>query len=454
MELDFQLKQVQTLSPQMIQAMEILQMGSQELKEYLEEALLDNPVLEGEPDSISRGDITPERDLLRTKLEWLSSTDIQNNSYHKQDSEDYQPFEPSDPSTNRFEDYLKSQVRFDILPPLETRVVNGLIECLNSCGWLEESPKELGARLGVEIELAEDGIAFLQSLDPAGVGARDLRECLRLQLSRRGEKGLALTIVNHYLEEMGRDHYNQIAKATGESRLDIQAACNLIRSLNPRPASGFSSCEQLSYVIPDLIVVEREDHFELASNDAGMPSLRLSHYYRKLFQETTDPQVKEYLDSKLKQAHWLVKNVEQRRSTLTKCGLYIVKRQENFFRHGGGHLRPMLLVDVAKQLGVHESTISRTIRDKFLQCGHGVFPLGYFFSRGVSTQSEGVEISVDQVKTALRNLIEQENKQKPLSDQAMVAKLSLQGMALSRRTVAKYRDEMGIASTAGRKIFE
>ena len=448
MELGLDIRQTQTLSPQVMQSMEILQMGSQELLEYIEELLQENPVLESE--AFDSGE---DLALLRRKMDWLRSADVQNSWYHKQDGED--AFDPLDLAAAAAEEetlsyYLRSQVRPEALPRAVAAALDYLVESLDPNGWLDEPPADVAVRLGLAQSAVDEAVALLQSLDPAGVGARDLRECLRLQLLRRGETGLPLTIVDHHLEDMGRDHYNHIARATGAGRAELQAACDLIRSLNPRPASGFSDRTHLPYLTPDLVVVNFEDHFEIVSNDSYLPTLRLSSYYSALYGETEDKQVKDYLNGKLRQAKWVMRSVEQRKSTLMRCARCIVDGQERFFRRGPGYLRPMLLADVAQQLEVHESTVSRAVKDKYVQCAHGIFPMGYFFSRSLG---DGGDATGDRAKMLLRQLIDGEDKAKPLSDQKLAEALARSGVEIARRTVAKYREELGIPSTSGRKQF-
>jgi len=450
MELGLEVKQSQTLSPQMMQSMQILQMGSQELLEFIEETLQENPVLESEPVEKKGEDLA----LLRRKLDWLASTDVQNSWYHRQDAADRRnPLETvaADPMEESLYYYLRSQIRFEELDDEVVRLLDYLMEALNANGWLDESVEDICVHLGVTRKAVEKAIAVLQSLEPAGVGARDLRECLLLQLERRGESGLVRTIVESHLEAMSRDHYNQIARDTGASRSEVQAACDLIRSLNPRPASGFSDRVHLPYLTPDLVVVSFGDHFEILTNDSYLPALRMSGYYSKLYQETGDQQVREYLNGKLRQAKWIIYGVEQRRTTLMRCAQCIVDQQEWFFRSGPGHLRPMLLSDVAEKLEIHESTVSRAVKDKYIQCAHGLYPLGYFFSREVGDKGGGA--TPERAKNLLREFIDGENKRKPLSDQKLCQMMMEQGVEISRRTVAKYRDELGIPSTAGRKTF-
>lgn len=454
MELGLNLRQTQTLSPQMMQAMEILQMGSQELLEYIQEVLQENPVLEAEETRHSQEN--PEDALLRRKLEWLESTDVQNRWYHREDARDLTDTvagaSGADPGEESLYYYLRAQISFEELPGELAAAVECVLQSLNANGWLDEPESDLALHAGVPEEIVRRAVERVQALEPAGVAARSLSECIAIQLVRRGETGLPLTIARSYLEEMGRDHYNRIARETGASREEIQEACKVIRSLNPRPGAGFAPREVLGYITPDLVVVSFEDHFEILANDYYYPTLKVSSYYHDLMKSTDEAQVKDYLTGKLRQAKWVVRSVEQRRSTLMRCADCIVERQEDFFRRGPGHLRPMTLADVAQVLEVHESTVSRAVKDKYLQCAHGVFPLGYFFSRALSAGT-GEGISAEQIKTALKKLIAEENKKKPLSDQKLCELLAAQGIGISRRTVAKYRDELGIASTSGRKEF-
>ena len=455
MELGLNLKQTQTLSPQMMQAMEILQMGSQELLEYIQETLQENPVLESE--ERRQPEESPEDALLRRKLEWLESTDVQNRWYHQEDAQDLSDLTVgavgADPGEESLYYYLRSQIQFETLPKPLAAAERCVLESLSGNGYLDDPIADLATHAGVDEKTMERAVELVQALEPAGVGARNLSECLCLQLTRRGETGLPLTIADRYLEAMSKDHYNLIARETGASREDIQAACKVIRSLNPRPGAGFAPREALGYITPDLVVVSFEDHFEILSNDYYFPSLKVSSYYHQLMRSTDESQVKDYLTNKVRQAKWVVSSVEQRRSTLMACANCIVERQESFFRRGPGHLRPMTLADVAQALDVHESTVSRAVKDKYLQCAHGVFPLGYFFSRALPAGHGGDSVSAEQAKSAIKKLIAAEDKKKPLSDQKLCQLLTEQGIEISRRTVAKYRDELGISSTSGRKQF-
>ena len=454
MELNLTQKQIQTLSPQMMQSMEILQMGSQELLEYIEEAVQENPVLEPE-EQYDRAD---ESDQLRRKLEWLESTDPQNRYYHQQDTEEQDDRLGNYGTMEDREDnlyyYVLSQLKTLDLPPEVMAVGAFLVESLNGNGWLDESLEELAADSGYPKELLEQGLAAVQSLEPAGVGARDLSECLRLQLVRRAPVDeVAVRIVESQLDALSKSRYGLIARELKVSQEEVRAACEHIRALNPRPGTGFAARENLTYINPDIIVVSFPDHFELLTNDYYFPSLGISGYYTRLLKESDDRQVKDYLTGKVKQAKWMVHAIEQRRSTLMSCAGCILELQEAFFRQGPGHLVPMSLADVAERIGVHESTVSRAVKDKYIQCSMGVYPLSYFFSRSLGNTGEDAA-SPDAAKALLKKLIAGEDKKKPLSDQKLCDQMSAQGCPLSRRTVAKYRDELHIPSTTGRKQYE
>lgn len=446
MELTLELKQTHKLSPQMIHSMEILQMGTQELQTYVEKILMENPTLELESE-----ERLEERPELMRKLEWLAANDRQNRWYHQEDARDMSELLAAPDSENLY-DHLRMQLDLNRMPVRLGVAVDCILAGLNRSGYLEESREELSIRCGQSMETIASAEKLVQSLEPAGVGARSLSECLALQLERRGERGLALTIVQNYLEDMARNHYRRISLETGASREEIQQACRQIRTLDPKPGSPYAPREAPSYITADLFVIEEEGELVVAASDEFLPVLKVSSYYQQMLKETDDPEVDNYLTEKVRQAKWVVKSIEQRRGTLVKCAEAIVMRQERFFRSGAGHLRPMTLSDVAEELEIHESTVSRAIKDKYLQCSQGLFPLAYFFSRALmASDSEGV--SPEKAKNAIRLLIEQEDKRHPISDQKLCNLLAEQEIQISRRTVAKYRDELGIPSTSGRKEF-
>ena len=293
MELNLSQKQTQTLSPQMLQSMEILQMGSQEPLEYIEEAVQENPVLESE----EAYDKQDEFSVLRRKLEWLESTDPQNRYYHQQDTEEedspLKNYGTVDDDDENLYYYVLSQLRVLELEPEVMEAGVFLVESLNQNGWLDEPLEALAAACGCPEGVMERALEAVQSLEPAGVGARSLAECLRLQLVRRTPVNeLAVAIVEGYLDALSKSRYGLIARELKAGQEEVRAACELIRSLNPRPGTGFAARENLTYINPDIIVVSFPDHFELLTNDYYFPTLNISGYYTHLLQESDDEQVK------------------------------------------------------------------------------------------------------------------------------------------------------------------
>lgn len=447
MELRQTQRQTQMLTPQMAQSIKILQMDIQELREYVEEVFQENPMLElpepkETPDSLEE---------LSRRVGSLAAGDWQNAYYHAQDAEEGR----GDPLSsvgcfldeeNDLKRYILSQF---MGTELESDVMEGvefLLDRLDPGGFLDESLPELARGSGLPQRTMERALMELQAADPAGVGARDLQECLRLQLERRaGDHRLAASIVEGHLDRLARNQYSAIARALNAEEGEVKAACALIRTLNPKPGSGFSARENLAYITPDVLVTEERGLFEITINDAMLPRLRLSPYYNKLLQDTDDREVREYLVEKANQAKWTLRSIDQRRSTLLRCTRWIVERQREFFRFGPSRLLAVTMGDAAGELGIHESTVSRAVKDKYLQCSRGVYPLSYFFSRSLGREGTSPEAA----KVLLRELVEGERV--PLSDQKLCEEMASRGFPLSRRTVAKYREELGIQSAAGRK---
>ncbi|MGI5936121.1 MAG: RNA polymerase factor sigma-54 [Oscillospiraceae bacterium] len=449
MELELEIKQSLSLSPQLIQSMEMLQMSAQELAEYISETLQENPVLETD----ERSDSSEEFTLISRQLDWLEDSDPQNYWYHQQDARDMDPLTnvaEESPEEESLYYHLLFQLDTSKLPPAVAKAAVYIIGSLDDNGYLVESVPTIARELGYTEKEVSHALREVQALDPPGIAACSLSECLCIQLRRMGETGLPYQIAAEFLDEVGKNHYNYIARKLKVSEREVRLACRVIRSLDPRPGAAFSPPEKPEYIIPDLTVMDYPDHMEPVLNSSFIPSLRISSYYRKLMRETDDPKVKEYLSGKLEEARWVVRSIEKRQSTLLACARIILEKQADFFRKGPGHLRPLSLADIADALGVHPSTVSRAIRGKYLQCSHGVYPLSSFFSRALGEDSmEGA--SPDEAKALIRELIQEENKKKPLSDQKICELMEAKGISLSRRTVAKYRSELGIPSASGRK---
>lgn len=459
MELRTEVTQKQILSQHMVQSMEILQMSAQELEGYIENLALENPVIEL-PDTVSDVRRLDDRQVdLARKLEWLESTDQQNRVYYQEErsAEDMQEnWHESRESKEELSDYLLSQLLLADYSQQERAIVEFLVLSLDARGYLTESVESVASYLSAPQELVERLLSDIQKLDPAGVGARDLKECLLLQLKRRGtECPVAETIVVNYIDDVAKNHLPEIARKLHKSMDEILDACEVIRSLNPKPGNSFASREQMRYISPDAVVVKLADQFEILINEYQYPSFSISSYYQDMLKHTTDEEAKKYLQEKISQAQWVSGCIAQRTSTLSRVMHALVERQNEFFLYGIGYKRPMRLVDLSEELGLHESTISRTLRGKYLQCAWGVFPLNYFLTSVATMSARGREEKTpEQIKALIRRIIDEEDKKKPLSDQAISQELENHDIRISRRTVNKYRTEMGLPDKSGRKSWE
>lgn len=436
-------KTQQTLSAQQLQSMKILQMGAQELRQYVETLMLENPVLEhDEAAPEPAGDPQPY-----DRLEWAAANDRQNAQYYASD-EDRDPMANVGGTTggDRLTDDLFAQFGGLRLEPEVAAAIRFLVARLGADGWLEEDIEAQAAEAGISTSLFARALDELQAAEPAGVGARSLEECLRLQIARQaGDHSLAERIVAAHLPDLACGRLAQIAKQCGAPEEEVRAACALIRRLNPHPCAGFAGRERPRYVIPDVRILDTGDGFEVVPNQDMLPRLRLNPYYLQLMRDTADRETRDYLLKKANQAKWVVHSIEQRQSTVLGCVRCIAGRQEAFLRSRGRSLRALSMQEVAQQLGVHESTVSRAAREKYVQAPSGVYPLGIFFSRALG---EG-DTSLDAARKLLKSLIDGEGE--PLSDQKLCEEMQRQGCAVSRRTVTKYRLELGIPSAQARK---
>lgn len=332
-------------------------------------------------------------------------------------------------------------------------LVDYLIFCLDDDGYFRIPLAELASELKIPLFRLASALNILRSLEPAGVGAETLSQCLELQLTRAKYSGPALAIVREHLDSLARHHYREIAGKLSISVEEVHAARQVIQSLEPRPGFLFSAEEQIPYIQPDLYVVELDGRLTAYSRQDHSNSFHINGYYRDLYAECTDTETREYLFEKLRQAEQVLGALQRRTSTIQRCAQAVVDHQQAFFRHGPKALRPLLMTDVAQKLDLHESTISRTIREKYLQCAHGVFPLRYFFVNSAVTAPEEVQTaSATAAKILLQTVIAQEDKAHPLSDQKIAEQMEKLGCPISRRTVSKYREELNIPSTFGRKI--
>ena len=460
MDLKLQVKQTQTLSQRMIQSAEILQMTSQELNTYINELALENPVI----DIVEPPTAQEQRESIEQQ-EWLNSFNEENYYlYQRQNNDDDYDFKSSwninTDDGETLQDYLWSQLITENFTDQETEIIKFMLECLDNKGYLEESIETIASYFGTNAEIVEDLLSGLQALDPAGVCARTLEECLKLQLERRDMLTPVLeSIIDNCLEMVAKNQIPAIARKLRLSPTETAGYCQIIKSLNPKPGVSFSSRDQLRYIIPDVTIVKFKDHFDILLNESMYPTIELNSYYRQMNQNPESSELKEYLGNKIRQAEWVKQCVTQRGKTLMQVSRAILEHQEEFFTFGPAHLNPLRLADIAQELDIHESTVSRAVSKKYLQCSWGVYPMNFFFSRSVAVQesrsneSGAQSVTAADIKRVLREIIEEENKKKPYSDRLLGEKLAERGISISRRTVAKYREEEGIADASGRKEY-
>jgi len=441
----------------MIQSANILQMSSAELEAYIKELAVENPVVDLDENHMTDGSDRqkPEEDI-RRKLEWLESTDRQNRVYYTDDYEedgDRDQWNFSTDTGEGLEEYLLSQIMVKDIDAGDREVLEYMICCLDSKGYFKENMADVCARFEISEDRGRELLGILQTLEPAGICARNLSECLMLQLDRKQMKApLARRIIIEYLDLLGKNQLHVIARKLKVPVEEVLEACELIRGLNPKPGSAFASRENLKYITPDVTVVKLSNYYEILLNEYMYPKITVSSYYRKMLGDDTPKEAKAYISDKVSQAEWVISCISQRNKTMLEVTKAIVDLQELFFAKGPGHLKPMGLADVAERTGVHESTVSRAVRDKYLQCSWGVYPVSYFFSRKVAASGQKA-VNAQAVQEKIKEIIAGENRQKPYSDRIIGEELEKLGIHISRRTVAKYREACGIRDASGRKQY-
>jgi len=472
--LELKLTQKLILTPQLQQSIKLLQLPLLELSQDINQELMNNPLLEEglERDTDDRNEqssMAAEEEPFREPLDDIEAplekifgfttdnyfeereSDGRDFGYFTDDSEE--TLSPFERNRNRVDlyDHLLWQLRLSTVPEPVGKAAEIVINNLNSDGYLQASLEEIADAAKVDVETAAKGLAFVQTLDPPGIGARTLQECLLLQLEPLNLKGsLVEEILNEGFKELERKKYKQLASKLKTSIDNVLAAVKIIEGLEPRPGRNYSS-EEAVHIAPDVYVHESEGKFIITLNDEGIPKLRLSNYYRKLLanKKSLGPEEKQFLEEKLRSAVWLLRSLDQRNKTIYRVTESILKFQEDFFRKGFKYLKPLNLRDVAEDLGMHESTISRVTSNKYIQCPQGLLNFRYFFSNAVSTDSGSMSSST--VKDMIRKIVSEEDPKVPMNDQKIVDVLKSKGINVARRTAAKYREELKIPSHLKRK---
>ncbi|MDE0075666.1 MAG: RNA polymerase factor sigma-54 [Gammaproteobacteria bacterium] len=478
-----ELRQEMKINPRLYQAMELLHLPLLDLQQRLKQEMTENPFLE-----VVEGDTEQEVELDQDgvdedgdEVDWESILLDGFDAGGRRAQYEARDFDfPTPSKAPDLRDHLENQTQLLTLSGREQRIAqeiigniddDGLLRCpletitddLN--GWLEdvrdlaleaaedESPEELAAMLApFDVGEVEAMLEIVQDMDPPGVGARDLRECLLIQLREsREENELIGVMVDEHFDDLLSHRWANIARALGVAPRLVQDAADRLARLDPKPGLRYSP-EPEHYIVPDLIVEKISGEYMVFANDTSMPQLRLARSYQEVARDKRlfQGENKTFIKDKLNSASWMIQAIEQRRQTMLKVMQYIVERQRGFFENGVQHLRPLTLREVADHIEMHESTVSRVTNEKFVQTPRGVFSLKYFFSSGLSTTS-GTDISARGVKAKMEALISGEDVRKPLTDMALVKLLRADGVRIARRTVAKYRDQLGILPARMRK---
>jgi len=479
-KLKLQLSQRLVMTPSLQQAIKLLQMTRLELQNVLEQELVENPVLEeNEEPEVTEEPLQPEETRPATaengKEEALdhreSIAEVDLESYfgdwedmpsppHGPEDRELPPLENVLTREDDLYDYLLWQLHMSDVPERQRQLAELIIGNLTPDGFLVATAEEIrtlagsGAEGAYTSEDVEKALAVVRSLDPPGIACADLRESLLLQLERRGERdSLAWRVVSEHWDAFLRRQFPAIAKAIGVDLALLEPAVELIRTLDLRPGRRFST-ERTHYVEPDVAIVKVGDDYVIQLNDDGLPRLRISRAYRRMLQQMREEgkqsEAQQYIRDKMRSAIWLIKSLDQRQRTIYKVADSIVRQQREFLDRGIEYLRPMVLRDVAEDIGMHESTVSRVVSNKYMHTPRGLFPFKFFFHSGIDREY-GEDISSLTVKRRIEQLVQAEDAKNPLSDSELMRMLHREGIHIARRTVAKYRDELNIPSSTDRK---
>jgi len=437
-ELNISLGQKLALTQKMLLTLKVLQMSSLELEDYLSHEALENPLIELElpkvDEALKELEIPYIRDFFQSSTRALDRG--QTPLYLKQTGETLQ-------------EVLAHQLIDSDISPAAYQVADYLIENLDDSGYLDIPKEQVMSELNCSWELLDEALSALHRMDPAGIGASNLVECLLIQAKRLDSPSPALIpLIESYLDILPKTPPDKLAKLMNIGPGELKKTQEQLLSLNPKPGNGFSKDTAVPYIFPDLFVVGIGNDLKVFYNDFTRPKLEINVLYQSLL-KTADQETKAYIQDKLTKAKDILSSIDQRKSTVLSCAEAILARQKAYFEHGAGHLAPMTLSDIADDIGVHKSTVSRAISGKAIQSSRGVQLLGELFSRSISKDTEGK--TQDMALVQIKRIIAEENPKKPLSDQKIVSELERTGIIISRRTVAKYRDLAGIASAVGRK---
>jgi RNA polymerase sigma-54 factor len=465
----FELNLTQTqkliMTPELRQAIQILQFNNVELTEYIDKQLESNPFLESidknnEVGSKEDSPVDIKKSDSKDEIDWKDVIekydDISYKAYgNTVNSEERQTFETYTSKKMSLKEHLMLQLGVTIKTQKEKRIGEFIIESLDKKGYIGCTMQDISLLLNEDVIEIERVLRMVQSFDPVGVGARNLSECLMIQLKEKGiQDKNAYIIVEKYLEDVATNKIQKISKELQITIKRVQSIFDIIKMLEPKPARGFIvDSDNIRYIVPDISIEKIDGEYIIIVNDSNLPMLTISGYYKNMITNLDDKEANKFLTDKLNSSMWLIKSIEQRRMTLYKVVESILKFQRKFFDEGNTAIKPLVLKDVAEDIGVHESTVSRATNGKYVQTPRGIFELKYFFASSLDNDNGSEGVSSTSVKTQIQTMIKNESTQKPLSDQKIADILGKNGINISRRTVAKYRDEMRIPASSMRRRF-
>jgi RNA polymerase sigma-54 factor len=457
------LSQQQTLAPQMRKSLEILQAGTMELSALISQALETNPVLEDVTESLSLDEETPDPDEADS-LEYLNDTDDdwrdrsilegKSSPWTNEDEERRQRIYDSIVAPVTLQQHLQQQLDLSMVEPEVRSAAQAILGNLDDRGFLDLPAQELGKRLGIRKTRMNAALALVQSFDPPGVGAAGIQESLLLQLARSsGKETIEYRIVRDHLEDLARKRQPQIAKALGTSVERVAEAASRIGRLTPNPGGDFNPTGN-PYILPD-VVIERDDdgHWIARLTGEHLPNLRINDFYKDMIgKDGVDAKARQFLRDQIRDGRSLIRSISLRQETILAIAHKLIDHQPEFLTKGPRHLRPLTMNEIADELGMHATTVSRAVAGKYIQTPQGLMEMRAFFATGYQTHN-GAEVSNAGVREAIQQLVAAENPAKPLSDEALMEALATQGIKVARRTIAKYREQIGILPSHLRKTF-
>jgi len=461
MNLDYRMKMTQEqrliLTQNMQQSIKLLQMSLHDLREYIDNEYSENPVLEVNEEIISYDDVqaneqmnTEDRYDHKKIVEELYSDNYNDRSEKSYSGEDVSPLNFIEKKIS-LKDYLQEQLVEVNIDQYMLTICKYIVESLDNRGYLEISIEELAEELNISKEIIEQALKLVQSLEPYGIGARNIKECLFIQSSKLNILDEIIEkIISNHLENIAENKYELVGKDLNISPREAQRYGDLIKKLEPKPSRGFYTGEEVNYIIPDAEIKNIDGEFFILMNESVLPRLMINKTYKDVLQNNRDLETNAYVKDKINQALFLIKSIEQRKNTLYKVLECVINKQKDFFKFGKQYIKPLTLKEVAEIIEVHDSTVSRAIKDKYVLTSYGTIKIKDLFANGLSSNNND-DMATIKIKNEIKRIIDEENKGKPLSDQIISSMLGDKNMNISRRTVAKYREELGIKASSMRK---